>query len=900
MFLALAGLVVLAFWDVFVQGRVFFFRDFGFYFYPKRAIVTEAVRHLRIPFWNSLSGCGEPLLGTYQVAVFYPLALIYYILPMPQSFMWFVVGHFFISGAGMYCLTRLFGARRIAAGVAAIAWAFSPAFVSTVDNVSFLTSLAWLPWCLMFARRLALGGGFRAFAFLVIAFAMGVLAGGPEPVVFTAFIVMALVLFHAVTSARRTGWRGAWRVPTATAGALFLAVVLSGVELVPFVNALSQSARPQLDINAAQAWSAKPSDALLWFLPRFYLHEDRGGIYWRSQHWLKTVYMGVTIPLLATWTVLVMRRKRKMLLKGISVAAGALLGGLLVLSSKSPVVWCAGGCLGALTGYVLASTRKRNIFFALVALFSLLLATGPAFGLWKFFFRYVPGFSLIRYPVKFFLPAAFAMAALAGFGVDDAIVCARGRRNRRLILLFAAIAVTAVVFGFGWWAMRHWRNAIFANITPRQVLEMGEDGVEQAWDRFFSAQWSLGRSAAYLAAGAAALAVGVLFARARIARPYGGIALGLALFADIAIFGAHLNPLAGPEIYTENPSRTMIVPHRPTAGRLYMTPELKKHLRRFRLTRIQDLIGLNNYLSLVKGVHFTKPEDLFRWLSRTSAPPFESLQDVDNWLKEFNSPEFLADVQFEVARETFYPNLNILYGVSTVDSFEPLMPKWHRNLMAAMRSERVLEERAAYLPKLWGVAMVVDRLNRPPDFFYAAMRQPGRRALLADHFLAADSDEEAKDILLDTDIDVTRRVVLMPGDAGIAKKFLGEAALSPPPDNEECPGTARVVSDNGNRMKVEVKADRRALVFVADNYYSAFRATVDGEPAPIFRANLSYRAVPIEPGTHKVEFIYRPTGFYIGLALTAAAALALVVTGRLWPKSAGKTAGCTSGPRKAD
>ena len=51
-------------------------------------------------------------------------------------------------------------------------------------------------------------------------------------------------------------------------------------------------------------------------LLRFYLTADRGGIYWSSQHWLKTVYMGVLIPFLAAWTVLAVRRGRNWFFAG--------------------------------------------------------------------------------------------------------------------------------------------------------------------------------------------------------------------------------------------------------------------------------------------------------------------------------------------------------------------------------------------------------------------------------------------------------------------------------------------------------------------------------------------------------------------------------------------------------
>jgi uncharacterized membrane protein YfhO len=57
--------------------------------------------------------------------------------------------------------------------------------------------------------------------------------------------------------------------------------------------------------------------------------------------------------------------------------------------------------------------------------------------------------------------------------------------------------------------------------------------------------------------------------------------------------------------------------------------------------------------------------------------------------------------------------------------------------------------------------------------------------------------------------------------------------------------------------------------------------TVDGESAPIYRADYLFRAVPVPEGEHDVAFVYRPLSFYLGSAITAAAGLVLGVLLRL-------------------
>ena len=60
-------------------------------------------------------------------------------------------------------------------------------------------------------------------------------------------------------------------------------------------------------------------------------------------------------------------------------------------------------------------------------------------------------------------------------------------------------------------------------------------------------------------------------------------------------------------------------------------------------------------------------------------------------------------------------------------------------------------------------------------------------------------------------------------------------------------------------------------------------ASVDGQEAPIARADGLFRAVWLEAGPHRAVFRYRPRSFSIGLALSALGALAWAATlGRSW------------------
>lgn len=60
-----------------------------------------------------------------------------------------------------------------------------------------------------------------------------------------------------------------------------------------------------------------------------------------------------------------------------------------------------------------------------------------------------------------------------------------------------------------------------------------------------------------------------------------------------------------------------------------------------------------------------------------------------------------------------------------------------------------------------------------------------------------------------------------------------------------------------------------AYLLLPDMYHSDWRATIDGEPAPILRADYALRAVYLEPGTHEVSFKFVPLGWRLGVGITA-------------------------------
>lgn len=122
--------------------------------------------------------------------------------------------------------------------------------------------------------------------------------------------------------------------------------------------------------------------------------------------------------------------------------------------------------------------------------------------------------------------------------------------------------------------------------------------------------------------------------------------------------------------------------------------------------------------------------------------------------------------------------------------------------------------------------------------------------------------------LLSASFDPTREIVLPEGSARAP-----DAAFA---------AAARIVDQRPDRVRLDIEASGPGHAVLVDAHDPGWRASVDGAPAPLLRANLAFRAVPIPAGRHVVEMAYRPASLTVGLALSAAA---LASAGALWARA---------------
>ncbi len=82
---------------------------------------------------------------------------------------------------------------------------------------------------------------------------------------------------------------------------------------------------------------------------------------------------------------------------------------------------------------------------------------------------------------------------------------------------------------------------------------------------------------------------------------------------------------------------------------------------------------------------------------------------------------------------------------------------------------------------------------------------------------------------------------------------------------------------DSNALEIAIDTPAEGYLFLSDPYYPGWRAKVDGEPAPILRANYAFRTVAVPAGSHQVTMTFQPTSWVAGLGITALTLLGLIV-----------------------
>lgn len=374
--------------------------DFTGQYFPLRAFAAQEWVRRRIPLWNPYLFGGQPALADIQSGGLYPPHLLQSLLlgwggPLfglesgfpVKALEWQAILHFSLAAVGTFLFAKhvLLAAqfrRRAAifgAVVASLVFTYGGYLTGfPVQQLTILEVSAWLPWVLwgvsVAIRQLShptagqpnsqrVARSVAAIVLAALAFALALLAGHPQTVLYIVYLSLAYTLLLAFFL---------WRRQTSFlvyAGVAWLTVVVLGAglaaaQLAPTLEFIGYSVRADLSYPAVSA--GLPLVELVSMLyPGFF-----GG---------SPEYVGIAA----------------LVLVGLALTFG-------VMQWRQP--------------QKIRFATAQIFFWAGAGLVSLLLAFGNNLFWYPLFYLFAPGFGAVRQQERAFFVYSFAAAMLAGIG----------------------------------------------------------------------------------------------------------------------------------------------------------------------------------------------------------------------------------------------------------------------------------------------------------------------------------------------------------------------------------------------------------------------------------------------------------------------------------------------------
>jgi len=519
------------------------------------------------------------------------------------------------------------------------------------------------------------------------------------------------------------------------------------------------------------------------------------------------------------------------------IAVGPVAGELL-FESREPFLFSlylglpAAALVAAAASDRSAPWRRYALSLMILAVLGALGRYTPAYHLFTLLF---PPLKLVRYPVKAMLLVTFLWAVLAAAGLE---ACRRGGRAARVAIVVAvlggvaALGLAAVCLSGPSWLVG-WVEPP-ATETVAQTLAPAT------------------RRLCATAALAFTLAALVAMAQRRLRLPMAALAAGCVV-GDLVGLHATLNVTAPREVYSVEPASLRFLVGRPFArvyAEDYQSPSRIPEVERVqpRLIAAFDSGDPPSWVVAVAYRMYPYPTLLGSW-------GIEGSYDTD--LQTFFPTHLALMTRLMHAVEGTPARLRLLQ-LGAVDRVLSLHSQGFEGL--ELRERLASPFRGAI--HVFAVSGSVARTY----VVARARRAEGTAAVAA---------------ILAEDFRMHDEVVLSAEPLAAPPRLFDAASPAALPMGET--GSSRIVSWRPDFVRIEAEAPADGYVVLVDTYDPGWRATVDGKPASIVRANVAFRAVAVTRGRHTVDFLYRPRPVVWGLTvagLTLAGLLAALAAGR--------------------
>lgn len=287
--------------------------------YVWKELSVDVYKKMELPLWNPYEMAGKPLLGNFQSGVFYPLNILFFLLPFSAAWTIFIILQSILGGLFMYLYLRNLKLSEVSSFLGATSLTFSSFSIVWLEWGNIVHTLIWLPLILLSIDKLFERKGRQLWAWsgVYVAALLSAFFAGYLQTFFYMVVVSSLYFAFRI----KKGTNG---IALHFIGLNIIAILSSIVQWYPTLQFIMFSAR-SLDQNylMIDGWFI-PFKHLIQFIAPDFFGNPATLNYWGEWNYAELGgYIGV-ISLMLTPFAFFMRRKIAVFFLGV-VVVGLLL-----------------------------------------------------------------------------------------------------------------------------------------------------------------------------------------------------------------------------------------------------------------------------------------------------------------------------------------------------------------------------------------------------------------------------------------------------------------------------------------------------------------------------------------------------------------------------------------------
>jgi hypothetical protein len=162
--LVLGASVFVFFGRVIYLGKPLLGSDFALYFRPVKEFIRDYVlTHGTVPLWNPYILSGTPIVSNIQASMFYPLGVLFYVMPSEYAYGYTVILHCFLGAIFMYAFARSISLHKAGAFFAAVVFTYNGFFMGHLyaGHLTFVQTYIWIPLIFLYSYRFLHSSDFK-------------------------------------------------------------------------------------------------------------------------------------------------------------------------------------------------------------------------------------------------------------------------------------------------------------------------------------------------------------------------------------------------------------------------------------------------------------------------------------------------------------------------------------------------------------------------------------------------------------------------------------------------------------------------------------------------------------------------------------------------------------------